>query len=345
MGIFNIEILTWAGIVFCISQAAMLSGLNLAFFSVSRLRLEIEAENNNKHARKVLQLRSDSNFLLASILWANVGVNVLLTLLSNSVLAGVGAFVFSTVIITLLGEIFPQAYFSRHAVKMAAVLSPVLRIYQIIFFPVAKLTALLLDAWLGKDSIQYFREQNLIQLIQKHVEKNADIGYVEGIGAINFLSFDDLFVYQEGEPVDPLSIIKIRFEEGKPVFPVYTVSRDDAFLQRIQRSQKKWIIFIDNDNKPQLVMDADAFLRSSFFDKEVSEPRAFMHKPVVIYNPKVSLENVIRELSLDAEHQEDDVIDKDIVLFWGRKKRIITGADILGRLLRGIVKRRKKWLY
>ena len=34
--------LTWAGILFCLSQSAMFSGLNLAFFTMSRLRLEVE---------------------------------------------------------------------------------------------------------------------------------------------------------------------------------------------------------------------------------------------------------------------------------------------------------------
>jgi len=29
--------------------------------------------------------------------------------------------------------------------------------------------------------------------------------------------------------------------------------------------------------------------------------------------------------------------EKDIILFWGNQKRIITGSDILGRLMRGIV--------
>jgi metal transporter CNNM len=33
---------------------------------------------------------------------------------------------------------------------------------------------------------------------------------------------------------------------------------------------------------------------------------------------------------------EDDVIDNDLILVWGEEKRIITGSDILGRLLRGI---------
>ena len=35
--------------------------------------------------------------------------------------------------------------------------------------------------------------------------------------------------------------------------------------------------------------------------------------------------------------RDDDVIDKDIFLLWADEKRIITGSDILGRLLRGIV--------
>jgi CBS domain containing-hemolysin-like protein len=57
---------------------------------------------------------------LATVLWGNVTINVLLTLLSNSVLAGIGAFAFSTIVITLFGEIVPQAYFSRNALRMAA---------------------------------------------------------------------------------------------------------------------------------------------------------------------------------------------------------------------------------
>lgn len=62
------NIIIWLGIIFCLSQSAMFSGLNLAFFSITRLRLEIEVANNNKAAHKVLKMRSDSNFLLTTIL-------------------------------------------------------------------------------------------------------------------------------------------------------------------------------------------------------------------------------------------------------------------------------------
>jgi metal transporter CNNM len=112
--------LIWLGIFICMLHSAMFSGLNLAFFGLSRLRLEIEIATGYQAAATLLQLRRDSNCLLTTILWGNVGVNVLLTLLSDSILAGVSAFVFSTVVITFIGEIVPQAYFSRHALRMAA---------------------------------------------------------------------------------------------------------------------------------------------------------------------------------------------------------------------------------
>ena len=115
--------MTWLGILFCISQSAIFSGLNLAFFSVSQMRLKIDAAGGNAAAAKVLAMREDANLLLATILWGNVGINVLLTLLSDSVMAGISAFVFSTVIITLFGEIIPQAYFSRNALRMAGMLA------------------------------------------------------------------------------------------------------------------------------------------------------------------------------------------------------------------------------
>ena len=189
----------------------MFSGLNLAFFSITRLRLEIEAEaSNSRGAKKVLKMREDSNFLLTTILWGNVGINVLLTLLSDSVMAGVISFLFSTFVITLFGEIAPQAYFSRNSLKMASLLSPVLRLYQFILYPVAKPSALLLDTWLGKESVQYFAEKNLKLFLRKHVEgTESEIDFIEGTGAINFLSLDDIPVLQEGEVINPQSIISL----------------------------------------------------------------------------------------------------------------------------------------
>jgi metal transporter CNNM len=72
---------------------------------------------------------------------------------SDSVLAGFGAFVFSTIVITLFGEIIPQAYFSRNALRMAARFTPLLNVYQAGLFLVAKPTAIVLNWWLGPEGI------------------------------------------------------------------------------------------------------------------------------------------------------------------------------------------------
>ncbi|MCW3807491.1 DUF21 domain-containing protein [Plebeiibacterium marinum] len=333
--------LIWLGIFFCITQSAMFSGLNLAFFSFTRLRLEIEAEgSSSKGAQKVLNMRKDSNFLLTTILWGNVGINVLLTLLSDSVLAGVFGFMFSTFAITLFGEIAPQAYFSRNSLKMASLLAPVLKIYQFILFPVAKPSALLLDAWLGKESIEYFKEKKIKHFLKKHIDgADNEIDRTEGIGAINFLSLDDILVSKEGEPLHPKSIIPISHENGMPVFPKFTRQHHDLFLRQINESKEKWVVFVDNNLDPTHIMDADGFLRAAIFDNKQPNPVDFIHKPIIIKDSNMQLGEIIHLLNYTPQNEEDDVIDNDVILLWSDVKHVITGADILGRLLRGIVKK------
>ncbi len=177
------DVAFWIGIALCIVQTGIFSGLNLAIFSVSRLRLEVEAASGNKDAAKLLALRADSNFTLATIIWGNVATNVLLTLLSESLLAGIGAFLFSTVVITLLGEIIPQAYFARNALRIAARFVVFLKFYQVMLFVVAKPTALLLNWWLGPEAIALFRERDFRTLISRHVEAaGTDLGRMEATG-------------------------------------------------------------------------------------------------------------------------------------------------------------------
>ncbi len=52
---------------------------------------------------------------------------------------------------------------------------------------------------------------------------------------------------------------------------------------------------------------------------------------------QTKLGDVIGRMTVSPERPDDDVIDNDLILVWGAQRRIITGADLLGRLLRGIV--------
>ena len=334
------DLIVWCAIALCITQSAIFSGLNLAFFSISRLHLEVEAKKGNKAAKVVLQLRDDSNFLLATILWGNVGINVLLTMLSDSVLTGVSAFLFSTIAITVIGEITPQAYFSRNALKMGSLLAPVIRFYQILFYPVARPTALILDGWLGKEGITYLEESELRNIIRQHITaEEADLNHIEGIGALNFFALDEIKVTQEGEIIDPKSIIALPSKLDLPIIPEITKSPEDPFLKLVNNTNHSWVILTNPAGEPLLILDADGFTRAALYQEDSFDPYNFCHRPVVISDESTALNDAMLKMKSNTSTDKnfDGVIEHDVLLIWGENKRIITGADIFGLLLKGML--------
>jgi metal transporter CNNM len=328
----------WLGIAACVAQSGLFAGLNLAIFSLSQLRLQIDADGGNADAARVLELRKNANDVLTTVIWGNVSTNVFLTLLSDSVLAGLAAFFFSAVAITLLGEIVPQAYFSRNALRMTARFLPFLNFYRIVLFPIAKPTALMLDWWLGKEGITYLAERDVRSLIIRSAKSGGDIGRLEAIGARNFLDLDDIPVTEEGELVDAESVISLPLKNRRCVLPTFEHRPDDAFLRRIDASGKKWVIVTDVDNgEPVFVLDSHHFLRDALLDQLETDPTAYWHRPIVVRDLKAKLGDVIGLMKVKPEKPDDDVIDNDLILVWCSQRRIITGADLLGRLLRDIV--------
>ncbi len=334
------SVLMWVGIVSCLAGSAICSGLTLGFFSLSRIHLELLDKQGNQQAQKVLRVRQDANFLLATLLWSNVAVNVLLTLLSDELMFGLFAFFFSLFGITLFGEILPQAYFSRNALRLGARFAPIVTVLQILFYPMAKPSALLLDRILGKEGITWYKENELDTLLKIHAQApESDISEAEGHGAANFLNLDDISVMEEGSILNPESIISLPGKEGRILFPVDSPEEQDRFAQRVHQSKEKWVIITDEVGKPNLVLDADGFLRE-FLVEHRYRPFRHCHRPIIYHQTNIPLGELLPQFKVNPEHVEDDVIDHDLVLIWAPDhKRIITGADILGRLLRGIAKR------
>ena len=48
------------------------------------------------------------------------------------------------------------------------------------------------------------------------------------------------------------------------------------------------------------------------------------------------LGNVLSRLMSADNRGSEDVIEYDLVLVWAEQRKVITGSDILGRLLRGV---------
>lgn len=329
---------TWAGIVFCLSQSAMFSGLNLGMLGPSRLRLQVAAGSGDPGARKILALREDFHLLLCTILWGNVAVNTLLALLAESILTGVLAFAFSTVGITLFGEILPQAYVSRHAYRIGGALAPAIRVYRALLLPVAWPSARLIDRLVGKEGIGLYREVDLREVLRLHIgDESSDVSRVEGRGALNFLALDDRSLGEEAEPLHPESIVTLPCAEDRPIFPDFEARPGDPFLEAVHAARRRWVVLVDETGRPRRVLDADAFLRAALMEGRRVDPASYCHEPLLVSDPETKLESVLGRIELHTQRSGDPGLHPTLTLLWTpTNRRVLTGADLLEQLLRGV---------
>lgn len=173
-------------------------------------------------------------------------------------------------------------------------------------------------------------------MIARSAASGGDVAKLEAIGARNFLDLDDVPVTDEGEVVHAESIISLPQANNRCVLPNFDRTPDDAFLRKIDASGKKWVIVTDLAGEPVFVLDSHQFLRDALFDELEINPNNYWHRPIVVRDMRTKLGDVIGHMKVVPERPDDDVIDNDLILVWGAQRCIITGSDLLGRLLRGI---------
>ena len=127
--------------------SAMASGSEVAFFSLTRSDLEELESRSDIAAKRVLDLLSNRDRLLATILVTNNMVNICLVIVVTQLVgeiftfSGVWEFVFNTVVITFLlllfGEIMPKVFSQTNPVRMCALLSLPLKLLRWLVYPLA----------------------------------------------------------------------------------------------------------------------------------------------------------------------------------------------------------------
>ena len=326
---------SWVGIIACVAQSALCSGLTIALTGINRLELEAMAASGNKNAAEVLTLRSKPFLLPFTLLWANVIFNVALPFLVGDVMGQAAAFVFSIVVITHVGEIIPVAIVSRHPLVIGAFMAPAVRIYMIVLWPLAAPEAMIFTRWMGAEGTPLFSESVLLYMLELHIQRqDSEIGDLEGWGAHNFLNFDDILVNEEGEYIQDQSVFAVPFIDGVPQIPENT-----EFLRRAYQAGKKWAILTDSESgEPGAVLKIRSYACDCLLSDTPINPKKYYHTPLVVHDSKERLAPWVRKLRVHAQRPDDDVVDNDVIIVWNHEKRIITGSDILGRLLRKIVK-------
>jgi len=96
-----------------------------------------------------------------------------------------------------------------------------------------------------------------------------------------------------------------------------------------------WVVLVDEQREPLLALNAADFTRAALFGPRPFDPYGHCHRPLVVRDGKTTLGDVIRQLKRRTV-RDDAVIDDDVVLIWLDEPRIVTGSDLLARLLTGI---------
>ncbi len=123
--------------------SAMFSGAEIAFFSVSDIKVRKLVRSRRKGALRLRKLKSDPHRLLVTILICNNIVNIasasIATLIATEAFgsSGVGiATGIMTFLILVFGEITPKSYFHQNNEKMSLLMSGPLHALSIILYPV-----------------------------------------------------------------------------------------------------------------------------------------------------------------------------------------------------------------
>jgi metal transporter CNNM len=172
----NIAVLT-VEVTALVALSAVCSGLNIALMSLETADLKRKAKIGNPDAKRVLPLRKNAHLSLAAILLTNVAAVSVTSLVLEAEAGGLIAAVLSTLLIVILGEIIPQAFFAKYALKACARLSLMLRFMIVITYPVSKPLQLLLDKLFGKnEKAKLHSRHELGMMISEHLgDHNSEL--------------------------------------------------------------------------------------------------------------------------------------------------------------------------
>jgi len=133
-------------LLFC---SALVSGAEVALFSLTRIDLDEQIEQNSKPIQIISKLLERPKKLLATILVANNFINIAIVILfaylGNFLFESISSlavkFIVEVIVITFLillfGEILPKIYASRNKVKFATFMAYPLKVLDVIFSPLS----------------------------------------------------------------------------------------------------------------------------------------------------------------------------------------------------------------
>lgn len=334
--------------------SALISGSEIAFFSLDPPQLhELKANKDQKNST-ILKLLETPRRLLATILIANNFVNVGIVILSTYITSElfylekfpVLAFVVQVIVVTsmilLFGEIIPKVYATQYPVKFARFMSKPLRILLRIFSPLSSLlvnSTNFIDRRLANRN-QNFSMDELSQAIDIATDEDSTKEEKQILkGIVKFGDIEVKEIMKSRTDVTAVSV-ELDFKELLDLILDSGYSRIPAFSESFDNITG--ILYI-KDLLPYLGKGKDfrwqELLRPAFFVpenkkindllKEIQEKKIHMAVVVDEYGGTsglVTLEDILEEIvgeisdEFDVEEEESfyEKIDKNNFIFEGK---------------------------
>jgi len=228
--------------------SALISGSEVAFFSLSRTDLEDNSNNISKKKQLVINQLERPKKLLATILIANNFINILIVLL----FAYLGEFLFGrvtptfrfllevvlvTFLILLFGEVLPKIYATRNALRFASMVVLPIKLLNILLsfmsIPLMNLTTIV-EKRLGRKKSDFSVEtlSQALELTSEEATTKEEQKILKGI--VTFGNTEtvhvmcprmDLFALSDDENIT--EVIKKIVKNGRSRIPVYHENIDD----------------------------------------------------------------------------------------------------------------------
>ena len=314
--------------------SGLVSGAEVAFFSLTKEQLDSEAEKNSRQMDIIQKMLQNPKRLLATILITNNFINIAIVLL----FASLGEDLFSqienplivllieigviTFLILFFGEILPKVYANRNAMTFSqAVAFPIYTIDRYFLFfltiPMSRITRFM-ESRLAQKNNEFSIDKlsQALELTSEEETTKEEHKILQGI--VNFGNTDTkqvmcprIDVFALSENMDMETIVPLILENGFSRVPVYTENMDSVvgilytkdLLPYLEQSNFKWKKLL----KPVFYVPENKKLDDLL--KEFQQKK--IHLAVVVdeyggTSGVITLEDVIEEIVGDISDEFDD---------------------------------------
>ncbi len=280
----------FAIVLILVLLSGLFSGLTLGLMSLNVYELRRKSKLNNKSAKKLYPIRKLGNLLLCTLLLGNVLVNSVLAVFLGSITVGVVAVILSTGLITIFGEIVPQAVISRYAMSFGAKTTWLVYFFIIILYPATKPISWALDKVLGRELPNAYTKKELALILDEQGKhKKSNVLKYEAEMAAHSLAINETMVFEVMTP-------------WRNVFKVDTSdSLTQDFLEKVQKTGHSRIPVFDKKEKKVKGILYVKDLVSSFADPQVNAG-SLVRRNATIVHAEDKLGKVLRLFKTRKKH-------------------------------------------